>query len=110
MKVKPEWISSERWVFLTETGKTIIVIMKLRRFLNGQRVEYPEGYKINWIAYNEDDDSEKVLFDNHHGKFLHYHIDQDKKGVSFAWTSRERIEELFWQRIQTRFGQLKKIL
>jgi hypothetical protein len=71
-------------MFITKTGKTIIVMMKLRRFLNNQRIEYPESLKINWIAYNEDDPNERVLFDNHHGKGLHYHIDKDKLGIPCA--------------------------
>jgi hypothetical protein len=69
--------------------------MKLRHFLNVQRKEYPENLKINWIAYNEDEPNERVLFDNHHGKSLHYHIDKDKLGIPFVWTSRKKVEELF---------------
>ncbi|CAG8685717.1 12808_t:CDS:1, partial [Ambispora gerdemannii] len=40
--------------------------MKLRLFPNEKRKEFPEGLKINWIAYNEDNTTERVLFDNHH--------------------------------------------
>ena len=102
MKTKPEVIYSQRWTFITKTGKRITVIMKLRKF--SKKLEYPEGLKINWIAYNEDEPNERVLFDNHHGKSLHYHIDKDKLGVPFTWTSRERVEALFWQKVRHRFG------
>jgi len=110
MKPKPQWISDAKLVFNTQSRKTIIVLMKLRRFpVSQSRVEFPEGYKINWIAYNEDDPNERVLFDNHHGKVLHYHIDSDQKGISFAWISREKTEALFWQKVQVRFGKLTRI-
>jgi hypothetical protein len=45
MKTKPEVIYSQRWTFVTETGKRITVIMKLRKF--SKRLEYPESLKIN---------------------------------------------------------------
>lgn len=110
MKTKPRLIYDTKWTFSTKTGKTVIVIMKLRHLFDGQfGQEYPEGYKINWIAYNEDNPKERVLFDNHHGKVLHYHIDQDKKGIIFTWVSREKTEELFWEKVQKRFGNLIKI-
>jgi hypothetical protein len=33
MKTKPQLISSKRQIFLTETGKTIVTIMKVRQFV-----------------------------------------------------------------------------
>lgn len=110
MKAKPQWISSQRWVFITKAGKRVVVIMKLWLFPNEKRKEFPEGLKINWIAYNEDNATERVLFDNHHGKVLHYHIDGEKPGTPFVWISRKQVEELFWEKVQTRFGKLEKIL
>jgi hypothetical protein len=36
------------------------------------------------LPYNLENSQERVLFDNHHGKEPHYHLDQDKKGIFFS--------------------------
>ena len=105
MKVKPEWISSERWIFLTETGKTIIVIMKVRQFTKEIRKEFPEGYKLEWIAYNEDDENERIILDNHHGKSLHWH-DNENQELFSEWVSLEETKKIFRQKVITKFGLL----
>jgi hypothetical protein len=48
-----------------------------------------------------------VLFDNHHGKGPHYHI--NGKQVFFTWKSRQQTEQMFYQKIVQKFGtfQLK---
>lgn len=81
--------------------------MRLQKLPNIQRKEFPQDYKFSWIAYNLENTSERVLFDNHHGKIPHYHIDKDKQGISFAWASQEKSEKLFWEKVQKRFGILK---
>jgi len=46
--------------------------MKVRQFAQGTtRQEFPEGYKLNWIAYDEDNPNKRIILDNHHGKSLH---------------------------------------
>ena len=82
--------------------------MKLIRLPNINKKEFPQDYKFNWIAYNLENTKERVLFDNHHGKGPHYHLDQDKKGVFFAWLSREKSEALFWEKVWQRFGKQKE--
>jgi len=105
MKTKPEVISSQRWVFLTEKGKVITVIMKVRQFTEETRQEFPEGYKINWIAYDEENPTQRIILDNHHGKNLHWH--DNKKEENFSeWVSLEETKKLFWKRIIAKFGLL----
>jgi hypothetical protein len=60
------------------------------------------------LPYNLENSQERVLFDNHHGKEPHYHLDQDKKGIFFSWQSREKSEALFWEKVEQRFGLPKK--
>jgi hypothetical protein len=82
--------------------------MKLIKLPNINKKEFPQDYKFSWIAYNLENTKERVLFDNHHGKEPHYHLDQDKKGVFFVWLSRDRAEGLFWEKVWQRFGSPKK--
>lgn len=105
MKTKFQWISSERLTFLTVTGKTIVIIMKVRQLIQATRQEFPQGYKLNWIAYNQENPSERIVLDNHLGKGLHWH--EDEKEESFLeWVSLEETKKLFWKRIITKFGLL----
>ncbi|CAG8847940.1 19000_t:CDS:2, partial [Racocetra persica] len=44
--------------------------------------EFPQGYYFKWLAFNRDNPSERVLFDNHHGKGPHYHENDEKIEVA----------------------------
>lgn len=84
--------------------------MKLQKLPGINKKEFPQDYKFSWIAYNLENAKERVLFDNHHGKEPHFHIDKDKKGVEFQWLSPSQSETLFWEKVIKRFGNLKKLV
>ena len=98
-------IYQRKRTYLTTQGYVIKVIMKLFKSTDKSLLEFPEGYKFNWIAYNEDNPEEKVLFDNHHGKKPHWHVNGQEE--FFPWYSQEKSEQLFFQKIEARFGYLK---
>jgi hypothetical protein len=103
--MKPVLVNHWEEVIITSQGYEISLRMRLWQFSNQQSLDFPEGYKFSWIAYNVvSPQQEFVLFDNHKGKPPHYHIDDKKKYIFFTWTSRERAEKLFWQKVQARFG------
>jgi hypothetical protein len=90
--------------FLTSRGYVIKIEMRLVRYLLTRvHPEYPEDYKFNWIAFNQDEPSEKVLFDNHHNKAPHFHFEE--KEVFFKWLSLEQAEGLFFQKVTEKFGE-----
>jgi hypothetical protein len=65
----------------------------------------PEGYKMEWIAFNLAKPKEEfVLLDNHPGKLPHYHIDDKKKQKFLAWISRSETEKMFLDLVRQRFG------
>jgi hypothetical protein len=70
--------------------------------------EFPQGYKFKWIAFNRDNPSERVLFDNHTGKGPHYHV--NGKQVFFAWKSRQHTQQMFYQKITQKFGAFRQKL
>jgi len=59
--------------------------------------------KFSWIAYLESDHQQRVLFDTHHPFGSHYHIDQQER-VIFSWNSLEKSLDLFFQKVEERFG------
>lgn len=67
-------------------------------------LDYPEGYKFSWIAFNPDNNLERVLVDCHKGKGPHFHIDEEGQGISFEWTSLDDAMELFAKKVKDRFG------
>lgn len=85
------------------SGKMITIEMKLVKFPSDKRSEYPEGYKFNWIAFNQDYPKKKVLFDNHFGKEPHFHIDDHEE--FFVWISKEKTQQLFFQKVKEKFGE-----
>jgi hypothetical protein len=92
-------------IVITEWGHEIYLEMKLWQYSDKQSTDFPEGYKFNWIAFNLiNPDKEFVLFDNHHDKPPHYHVDNKKEWAFFTWVSRQETEKLFFQKVQQRFG------
>ncbi|KLL04726.1 MAG: hypothetical protein MRERV_13c017 [Mycoplasmataceae bacterium RV_VA103A] len=101
--MESNYLTWEKGTFLTEKGYLIRLEMKLMR-IPEVRVEFPEGYKFRWIVYNVENTSELVRLDNHRGKPLHLHIDDDKKGKPMAWVSLEATRQFFFQQVYQRFG------
>lgn len=96
--------SWERGIFLTEKGYLVRLEMKSMKFSEPFRAEFPEGYKFRWIVFNVENTQELVRIDNHHGKPLHLHVDDEKKSKSFSWISLEHTRQFFFQQAYQRFG------
>jgi len=94
----------ERGAFLTEHGYLIRLEMKLMRFPEPTKPEFPDGYKFRWIVYNIENTSELVRLDNHHGKPLNLHIDGDKKGEPVSWVNLNETRKFFFRQAYQRFG------
>lgn len=110
MRIRPLIIYERAKTHQTTYGYIIRIVMKLQKLPGINKKEFPQDYKFNWIAYNLENTSERVLFDNHHGKGPHYHIDKDRKDVEFIWLSRQQAETLFREQVIKRFGKLKPII
>lgn len=106
MKAENQFLFHIKKHFLMNSGKTITIEMRLAKLSNIQRKEFPEGYKFNWIAFNREEPEEKVLFDNHHGKEPHYHLNGQEE--YFLWPGLEKTLELFYQKIIEKFSHFNK--
>lgn len=103
--MKPVLVHYWEETIITSQGYEISLRMRLWQFPNVSSKDFPQGYKFSWIAFNViNPQQEFVLFDNHHGKPPHYHIDSKKNYAFFTWISREKAEKLFFQKVQERFG------
>jgi hypothetical protein len=102
--MESNYLTWERGTFLTEHGYLIRLEMKLMRFPNPARPEFPDGYKFRWIVYNIENTSELVRMDNHRGKPLHLHIDSDKKSEPVPWVSLNETRKFFFHQVYQRFG------
>jgi hypothetical protein len=89
----------------TQNGIELEIRMDLYRIQGGEGKKFPEGFKFSWIAFDQYDSSAKVLFDCHPPKGPHFHMDDDKEGVPFQWESLEKALELFWEKVEDRFGK-----
>ena len=103
MKIEPELEYYRKDKFWISSGKWITVEMKLVRLPKINKKEFPEDYKFSWIAFSQDEPEERILFDNHHGKGPHFHI--NGKEEFFAWVNLEKALDLFYQKIIQKFGQ-----
>lgn len=103
IRVEPEIEFHWKEDYLMNSGQIITIEMKLIKLLDIQKGEYPEDYKFNWIAFEQDNPEEKVLFDNHHGKKPHFHINDQEE--FFIWISKEKSQELFFQKVRKKFGE-----
>jgi hypothetical protein len=102
--MKSEEVSWEREIFLTEKGYLVRLEMKSIRFSKPFCPEFPEGYKFRWIIYNIDNPEQSVRVDNHYGKSLHFHIDNEQPGQFLSWVSLEDLRQFFFQKAYTHFG------
>lgn len=94
--------------YLTSLGKMITIEMKLVKFPEVQKEEFPEDYKFNWIAFEQDNPEERVLFDNHHGKKPHFHVNEQEE--FFIWIDLDKSLELFYQKVIDKFGNFGELI
>ncbi|CFW92737.1 protein of unknown function [endosymbiont DhMRE of Dentiscutata heterogama] len=87
---------------LTARAIVIKVEMSLVKFTSQVSTEFPEGYKFRWMAYNVDNPDKLLRFDNHTGKFPHWH-DNGQEG-ELEWLGLEKTEQLFFQKVKSKFG------
>lgn len=70
---------------------------------------HPEGYRFSWIAFDRESPEKRVLFDCHPPKGPHFHLDEDREGVPFEWTSLAAAIEFFRQKVREHFGELDPV-
>jgi len=104
-----ELIFKEGFTLDSIDGKIIVFYMDLYRLPNPYDPTYPEGYKFSWIAYEDNLEESRVLFDCHSPKGPHMHIDADKEGVEFEWTTLIEVRKLFFQTVVKRFGPIPEL-
>jgi hypothetical protein len=66
-------------VVKTDQGYIIFIVMELRKLVDKQVAEFPQGFQFKIHAYSLTNPNELVRIDNHHGKSPHYHVDDQEK-------------------------------
>ena len=102
--MKAALIDQRRFTAIARNGAIIFVHMDLFKVSEKEAPKHPGGYRFSWIAFNAEDPKKKVLFDSHPPKGAHFHIDGDKKGVSFVWESAKQAEALFFAMVAAHFN------
>ncbi len=95
----------EQMSFLTTKGFEVEVRMDLYKIDGPHSVNFPEGYRFGWIAYDRYNRSNRILFDCHPPKGPHFHVGDDKVGISFQWESLPKAMDFFWQKVWEHFGE-----
>jgi hypothetical protein len=104
-----ELIFKTRNTLETTQGKPIAISMDLYKLPEPFDPTYPDGYRFSWIAYEDKEPSNRVLFDCHSPKGPHMHIDGDKEGVRFKWESVAQARSLFFKTVVDRFGFIPEL-
>ena len=108
MKQKRHLVYHIQETFVTSRDYEISLKMKLWKYVDKPRPEFPEGYKMEWIAFNlEKPDQEFVLLDNHKNKPPHHHLDDKEKQKFFPWISRPETEKMFLEMVRQHFGDFE---
>jgi hypothetical protein len=102
--VKALLLFERRFTLTCVGGRVVEVFMDLYQLPEGYSQAYPEGYRFSWIAFDSENPQARVLFDCHHPKGPHVHVDEDSDGESFEWTSLDEVYELFFEKLRERFG------
>ncbi len=105
--MKATLLLQRKFTLTCTNGKAIAVFMDVFRLPDGYPDSFPEGYRFSWIAYDSEDESARVLFDCHHPKGPHIHLDVDPTGTPFEWKSLESAYDLFFQKLRERFGDFE---
>jgi len=95
-------VYNRKGTFMTEKGYLISLRMRLWQYPHVKATEFPEGYQLSWIIFKLTNKKERVLFDNHRGKPLHFHENDKEKFLE--WISLEETEKLFYQMAYQKFG------
>ena len=80
-------IFHEKFAVRTTEGREVLIELDLYKLPDPYDSTYPEGYRFSWIALDPNDAAQRVLFDCHPPKGPHLHIDMEKEGTPFKWTS-----------------------
>lgn len=96
--------------FRTLTDRIIVMKMDLYELPETELINSSSShYRFSWIAFDKEEPAMRVLFDCHPPKGPHFHIDEDKRGQSFTWSSLPAAIQLFYLKVKERFGELLEI-
>ncbi len=108
--MKAALLFESRQVFGTASGMTIVMEMNLYELPAVEATADPgERYRFSWIAFDQADPAKRILFDCHAPKGTHFHIDDDKDGSPFVWSSLSDAIQLFQKKVTEHFGELSEI-
>lgn len=94
-----------RGILTTHLGIRVVLYMDLFKISPPHDPCFPEGYKFSWIAFDEENPENRVLFDCHSPKGPHVHIDSDPVGSSYTWVSLKEARLFFYSKAVERFGE-----
>lgn len=93
----------------TILGTPLVIYMDLFQLSPPFDPLFPDGYKFSWTAFDPLNPENRVLFDCHVPKGVHYHLDQDIEGKPFQWNSLQDAESQFLEKVQERFGEIPSL-
>lgn len=91
-----------------ENGRVITVYIDTFQIQGVRLTGSWQAYRFSWIAFDPEEEGARVLFDCHEPKDPHWHIDDDEEGQPFIWKGLKEAEELFFQKVEERFGKTVK--
>jgi hypothetical protein len=103
--MKATRISFKKLNFILASNEELLVILDVWKIPPPEDQNFPDGFKFSFIAFKADNPNEKILLDCHPPKGPHMHINNDE--LSFEWSGIESATELFWEKVENKFGKLR---
>lgn len=110
-KMKAARILHQKAVYLATQNNEVFrvsIVEEIFKIPEAQSSMFPDGFKLSFIAFRNDEPTRKVLLDCHPPKGPHYHIGEAE--FSFEWSGLEDAEKLFWQLVENEFGVIEEVL
>ena len=97
-------ITYKKLNFILLSGEELFVILDVFKIPPPEDQNFPDGFKFSFLAFKEANPDDKVLLDCHPPKKPHYHEGDEE--VEFEWNGIEMAVELFWEKVEIKFGKL----
>jgi hypothetical protein len=107
MKAVP--LLDSRRSYETLSGRIVVIEMDLYKLPDASTGDLGSQFRFSWIAFDEEAPNQRVLFDCHAPKGMHFHLDEDKEGRSFTCASIAEAIQLFQEKVKEHFGELQEL-
>ncbi len=102
--MKATRITYKKLSFLLDSGEDLFIIIDIFKIPPPEDLKFPDGYKFSFVAFTKKNTLDQVRLDCHPPKKPHFH--EGEKEFEFEWTGIDAALDLFWKKVEKKFGKL----